>query len=79
MSRKELIKVADRLTEQIEAANLTNQFSTELAKAVHEYEWLVHFEGRPVEPTAAPENGGEAHARLMDSLAYVLSGELASE
>jgi hypothetical protein len=78
VSRKELIKAADRITEQLEEANLQEKFSPALAETVNNFEWLVHFEGHPVEPAAPPENGAEAHARLMDSLSFVLAGEILS-
>lgn len=79
MTRKELIAEADRLTNQIEEANLEEAYFPALGLAVKNFEWLVYFEGHPSAPTNLPANGAEAHARLMDALEYVLSGQVVRE
>ena len=79
MSRKQLIEAADKITEKIEEANLEETFSPALGELVNKFEWLVHFEGRPNKPDPPPQSGAEAHARLMDSLSYVLLGEVVYE
>ena len=79
MTRKELIQVSDDLAAKIEEANLREEFSPALGKIVHKYEFLVYFEGHPHYPQSPPEDGGQAHARLMDAMSFVLNGEVVSE
>jgi hypothetical protein len=78
LTRKELIQVGDSLVAEIEEANLREEFPPSLGKAVQKYEFLAYFEGCTY-PDFPPEDGGQAHARIMDAMGFIMNGEIVPE